>query len=169
MADDLAARMRQELRQANAARKSDDIVQFIRDRWSLFCSSRRMMDNICEELDQQNDLTPTALCAALSVDPAVVFRKSKLAESAEAVLDYPKSAVCKAFEKAVEKRCANGVEQDLCMLVVAGARTIVVTNVEPKPVEGAWHMTYVNASGRDVYVFKAEHLEARLPAIFSKD
>jgi hypothetical protein len=77
--------------------------------------------------------------------------------------------VCKAFEKAVEKGRANGVEQDLCMLVVAGARTIVVTNVEPKPVEGAWHMTYVNASGRDVYVFKAEHLEARLPAIFSKD
>lgn len=168
MADDLATRMRKELKQANEARKSDDIVQFMRDKWSLFCSSKRMMDSICEELEQQGELTPTGLSEALDIDPAVMFRKSKLTESAEAVLDYPKSAVCKAFEKTVEKQRLHGVEQDLCLLVVAGARTIVVTNIEPRPVEGTWHMTYVNAKGRDVYVFKAEQLQARLPTIFSK-
>lgn len=170
MADDMLARFKKELRHANEARKSDDIVRFIRDKWSLFCSSKRALESICEELEQQDSLTPTDLCTALNVDASIRFRKSKLAESAEALMDYPKSAIRKAYDKVIESWRYEGVEQDLCLVVVAGERSIVVTNIVPKPLEGTWTIHYIyEGAQRDVFLFKADKLQERLPSIFKKD
>lgn len=158
----LADQFREGLRQAEKERKSDDIVQFMRTNWKLFCSSRRRMEDACEDLYQRDDLNPTALAEALRLPECVLFKKVKVVDTAKTLLRLKSSDLYKTFTGL--QRVKDG--QDTCLLVVAGGHTLVMTNMATSLPPGYVDVRIKDENDRFVSVFPAEDAQARLPLVF---
>jgi hypothetical protein len=158
----LADQFREGLKQAVKERKSDDIVQFIRTNWKLFCSSRRRMEDVCEDLSQRDDLNPTALADALGLPDCILFKKVKVVDTAKTLLRLKSSELYKTFTGL--QRVKDG--QETCLLVVAGGHTLVMTNMSTKLPPGYVDVRINDENDRCVSVFPAEDAPARLPLVF---
>lgn len=158
----LAEQFREGLKQAKREQKSDDIVQYMRDHWKLFCSSRKEMESICEELGQRGDLSPTALADALGLPDCILFKKVKVVDTAKTLLRLKTSDLYKTFTGL--KRVQDG--QDTCLLVVAGGHTLVMTNMRPELPPGLVDIRIKDEEGRAISVFPADDAPQRLPRVF---
>lgn len=130
------------LRNASKQRKSDDIVEFMRAHWRMFCSSRNTMLLICKELEQQGDLTPGALADALGVDRMVRFKKVKMVDMAKLVINPANHPLYRKF-KELEAVSKDG----LVLVFVCGERSLVMTNTSVPREPDAVIMDVVDAAG----------------------
>ena len=159
----LAEQFKAGLRQAKKEQKSDDIVQFMRDNWKLFCSSRKRMDNICEELEQQGQLNPTALSAALDLDERILFKRVKIVDTADAMLNLPKSDLYKTFIGL--DRVKN--HKEACLIAVAGKFSSVLTDMATVLPEGTVELRMKESDGRYITLFRVGDAARRMPALFT--
>lgn len=151
------------------ARKDSEVVDFMRAHWKCFCESRARMSALCQELDGRNDLSPEALSEALGLH-SVVFRRAKVAEAVGLLVDPCKSPLLRAYRRALGERAkaegSTGVS--LCMFIVAGRRSLVVTNMRPERVPGSACLRIDNDGDEDISVFEAGQALKRLPGLFSQ-
>jgi len=156
------------------ARASDDIVSFIRAHWRWFTWSRKHMDAICDELEQQGPVTPAGLCDALQVPSCVVFKKAKIVDAAKVLLAAGKSDIVASFRDYVKGLADAGRDTDVCMFVVAGtteSRPLVVTNMPTETVPGLVHLYIAGAADRpdpDIHIFPATDAPLRMPNLFNR-
>ena len=158
---DVLDMFKQGLKEARRQQKSDEIVTFIRAHWKFFCQSRASMDTLCEELEQHQDLSPTALADALGLPSCLVFKRVKVVDTAKTILHPLKSALFKLFLEQVEKR------GKVCLLAVAGEHSFVITNLKTERVPGLVHISVPDVEGvGDVSIFLADDAPYRLPSVF---
>lgn len=171
--DNLLDAFRKGLKEARKQRKSDDILAFIRHNWHLFCKSRDLLDQLCEELEQRGDLSVTSLAQALGLPDCMYFKKAPVVDTAKLVLRLESSSVYRAFVNLVEKeRERRGCSHDpfVCLFVVAGAHSLVITNMRTRIVPGLAVHCMPAAEGRDdVHIFPAADAMERLPSLFRKE
>lgn len=166
---ELSAMFRAGLRREARQRKSDDLVEFMRSEWRLFAPSRKAMDSLCEELAQRDDLSVDALCEALKVPEYVLFRKVKVAETARTLLRFATSESYKAFNREREKARADHRAPGLCLFLVAGDHTLVLTNLRVEEVTGLLSVRMPEAVGLGVSVFPASDAPARMSWLFGRE
>lgn len=163
--DTMLQTFKSELAAAKKQRKTDDILDFMRSNWRLFCPSRSQLEIIWEELEQQGNLNPTVLADALGVPDCVMFKKLKVVETAKAILKLPKSQLYKTFQSTKQKLNGRG----LCLIAVAGEHTLVVTDLHTERVPGLVHMEYITEEGDTINVFPADDAPSRMPTIFKRE
>lgn len=168
MPDNLVSMFRKGIRAAEKQAKSDDILDFIKKNWKLFASSKRLVEDLCEELQQHGDLSVTALAEALGIPDCVLFKKIKVVDSAKLMLRAARSPLFALFNKAVEERRQAGhATPELCLFLVAGEHSLVLTNMITRRVPGSCQLMLTPDTGdSDVHVFGYADAPARLPALF---
>lgn len=168
MPDSLVSMFRKEIRAAEKQAKSDDILDFIKKNWKLFASSKRHVEDLCEELQQRGDLSVTALAEALGIPDCVFFKKIKVVDTAKFMLRASRSPLLALFNKTVEERSQAGhATPELCLFLVAGEHSLVLTNMITRRVPGGCQLLLTSESGdSDIHVFGYTDAPARLPALF---
>ena len=173
MADALLEAFFSNAKEERRERKNDELIDFVRTHPALFHSSARQMSLLCEELRQRGELTLPALCEALGLSDMLLFRRAKLVEAAGLMMNPLKSPLYKKFLKAVQdRRAESGKDYDpeLVVVVVAGARSLVITNLIPRRVPGLVHLSVPAEEGHeDVHIFPVADAAARLPRIFKQE
>ena len=166
MVEDALAAFRQNLKEERKQRKSDEIISFIRNNWKLFSPSAAYMRGVCEELEQRGELTVSDLCDALDVPSCVMFKKVKAVDASSLLLNVRSSPIYKLYMEKAES--ADG----LVLVVVAGERSLIVTDRRTEQVPGLVHV-YVkgdeSAGTRDINIFTVKDAQMRLPSIFRKE
>lgn len=169
--DNLVALFRKGLNNAKKQQKSDAILDFIRQNWRLFCSSKRLLEDQIELLEQQEDLSVTALSEALGIPDSILFKKVKVVDTAKMILKSSSNPIYNLFMEQVAKRTPVGKhEKELCLILVAGAHTMIITNMRTKRVPGLVHLTIPGEEGHeDVNIFHVSDAVARLPELFTPE
>ena len=166
MADALLDVFANDVKESIKARKSEDILDFIRKNWKLFCTTRQQMDIIAEELSQRGELTVTNLCDALCLPDYVVFKKAKIVDTAGLVMRPKTSALYKLFKKTLEQRAPSRL---LCLIVVAGEHTVAISNLRAsKAAPGKVNMsiTAEEDGEDDIHIIPYTDLQDRYPTLF---
>jgi len=154
------------LKEGAKQRKSAEILDFMRTHWELFCTSKTQMNTICEELAQRNELTPTDLANSCGMPPNLLFKQAKVVSAAELVLDPLASPLYKQFKQQRDKMSDERNEAVLCIIVVAGARSVIITNMTPRIVPGLVHITIPETGHNDVHIIPVKDALARMPYMF---
>jgi len=165
----LAEAFKAGLRAANRAVKSDEIVEYVRRNWRYFSPTRRNMEELCQELSSRGELTVTGLADALGLPSEVVFKKAKLVDAANLVLKMQTSPLYRLFMDTLEGRREKCQGARLCLVVVAGDRTLVMTDMPTRTVPGLTHLFVAFADGEAVNVFPIEDAPLRLPSVFNQE
>ena len=172
MADALLDVFRQEVKQARKQQKSDDIITFMRKNWKLFCSSKQYMDMCVEELVNRHELSVTALADSLGLPKYVMFKKVKVIDTAKTLLHFKTSSLYKLFCDTRDKMTNSGRGMFLCLFVVAGDHTMVITNLTCRRVPGLVHMFVADPDNDeyvDINIMPSEDLPLRLPTLFNHE
>lgn len=156
-----------ELKQAKAQQKSDDIIQFIVDNCTMFGTSKADVKKVCDELSQYNDLSVTALAEALYIPDYIVFMKAKVVDTAKLVLKFTTSSIYKSFVAELDKRRDMGMSKYLCLVLVAGRHSMVITNMNVCDYGGLVKLCLMSDLGRDeINVFMFKDAAKRMPHVF---
>lgn len=165
--DSLVEMFRAGLKEARKQRKSDDILDFIRNNWKLFSKSRQELESVYDELEQRGDLSVTAVAEALGLPDTLLFKKVKLVDTAKLVLQFESSSLYTLFMDQVARRTTGSRPAELCLVAVAGAHTMVVTNMPTRRVAGTVQLCKVMEDGtNDVHVFSVRDAQVRMPGLF---
>ena len=169
MPDALLDAFANDVKESIKARKSEDILEFIRKNWRLFCATRQQMDMICEELVQRGELTVSALCDALCLPDHVVFKKAKVVDTAGLVMRPRTSALFKLYKRTLEQRAPSRL---LCLIVVAGEHTVAISNLRAsKAAPGKVNM-FITAEDEDmddIHIIPYTDLAERYPTLFTHE
>ena len=142
--------------------KSNDIIQFIQDNWKLFTRTRSEMSGVVSQLGNQLPYTVDALCDALGVPNNVFFKRSPVKDVADAIINFPTSPLLDLFMKckAVSR---NG---EACLVLVAGRKSIVITNMQTSFDVAQYDIWFRNDED-ELHIFKVSDANFRLPNIFN--
>lgn len=176
MAEDALLQMAQNIRKGMKSareRDSEGVLEWIIGNPRVLGVSRSRMSLLSEELRQHDDLSVSSLCEALGLPECLLFRKAKLPDAAKLAMSPLASPLYRKFVKAVaERRKESGKDCDpeLCVIVVAGTRSMVITNLIPRTVPGLVHVYVPAEEGHeDIHIFPVADAAARLPRIFNKE
>ena len=155
---DMRAAYQQERRQ----QKSNDIIQFITEHWKLFARSRSEMSAVTSQLGNQLPHTVDALCDALGLPTNVFFKRSPVKDVAAAILNFPSSQLLELFQKckAVVK---NG---EACLVLVAGQKSIVITNMQTS-FDNCKYDIWYRCDDDEIHIFHIRDAAMRLPNLFT--
>jgi hypothetical protein len=153
----------QQAKRQSRNRKSDDIIEFIKKYWRLFCSSRYDMRNAVEQLGTTVPYSVDALCDLLGVPTNVLFKKVKVIDTSAALLDFEKSELFNQFVNL----CQSFKSGEVCLFAVAGQRSLIITNMQTDYVEGRMHLLFKSMGNLpDIHVFRPEDAPLRIPTLF---
>ena len=157
---------KQGLKEAKKQRKTDDILEFMKKNWKLFCSSKAEMDSLVDEMYQQGGGSVDRLADMLGLPETVLFKKVKLVDTADMLLNLMKSPMYKLFLGQREK--SPHLAHGLCIFFVAGDHTLVMTDMSTERVPGLVHISIPDEDlGGSLEVFKASEAPLRLPRLFN--
>lgn len=164
--DGFLAAFKKGLNEARRQRKTDDILEFIRNNWRLFCSSKARMDSLFEEMHQQGGCSVDVIADMLGLPEGVLFKKVKTTDVADLFLHTKTSALFKLFQK--KRDLAGPGVRGLLIFFVAGESTVVVTDMaEVRTAPGLVHLSVPSEdTGTKIEVFRAEDAPLRLPLLF---
>lgn len=152
------------LKQQRAARKSDDIIEFIESHWRFFVSRRREMKEALAQLGTpQFPYTVDSLCDLLGIPDNVYFKRLKCADVGAEVLSFGTSKLLKTFED-----CLAMGHREVLLFAVAGKKSICVTNMQTSFAEGQF-ICYIKRgeNDRDIHLFLADQAQERLPSLLT--
>ena len=155
------------LKDARKQRKSDELLDFIIGNWSLFCSSKACMDQVVEELVQYDDLSVTALAEALGIPSYVIFKKVKMVDTARVYLSRTKSPLYKLYKEQLEKRRTGITDPALCLFLVAGNHTLVMTNTDVLELQDSFNVHIPSQGHRTIHVFPYLEAPLKMPSVFN--
>ncbi len=143
--------------------KSNDIIDFIDKHWMLFCSSRQEYRQLKSQLGDVVPYTVDALCDLLGVPDNVLFKKVKIFDTSVALLDFEKSALFKQFVEC----CGTIRSGEVCLIAVAGERSLIITNMQTNFVEGRMHLLFKSMGNlADIHIFRPQDAPLRIPTLF---
>ena len=141
-------------------RRSDDIVDWIRDNASRLRRSKHAVYDAERQLQQQGlDLTVDNLCDQLGLPDNLYFKRVVFEDNKLTLWNLPKSPLIDVF-----KRCRkHGGHKELAVVAVSGKHSMVATNMQVH-LETAPIVCYIkDPEVGDIYVFPAVELQERLP------
>lgn len=155
-----------ELKAQQKVKRSDDILDFIRDHWRFFVAKKYEMTNALDQLGKTVPYTVDALCDQLCMPESVYFKRSPVAQIGEAMVDFPHSALMKTFIEC----CGKSRHGEVCLFVVSGKHSLCITNMQTTFEPGRF-ICYYKSKGdlADVHVFKADDAAVRLPNMFNPE
>lgn len=143
--------------------KSDEIITFIKENWRLFCSTRSAMKNALDMLGTQVEYTVDALCDQLGIPPNVFFKRSPVKDVTWAILDFENSPFMQMFIKC----CNQSQNGEACLFVVAGLKSIIITNMQTHFNPGSMIMYFKSMGDMpDIHVFSVRDAANRMPNMF---
>lgn len=166
-ATDFAALMKAEYKAQKQQQKSEDIIEFIRSNWPIFCAKRRDMDDAVEQLGVTLPYSVDSLCSLLAMPADVWFKRSPVADITKAVLNFKDSAFHKLFEQ-----CRNAsTNGEACLFIVAGTQSLVITNMQTSIPDNCMVCYYKtpDENENDIHIFKAKEANVRLATLFQND
>ena len=149
--------------------KSDDIIEFIKSNWKLFTARRSDMVTAVQSLGSPGvPYSVDGLCDVLGIPSNVLFKRSPVKDVGNAILDFPKTKLFELFRKCIEVR--DVTDQEICLFVVAGLKSIVITNMSTSYCCGGM-LCYFPMGSRenDIHIFKAADAPYRMPQLFKHD
>lgn len=158
-------RMQANYRQQAKQQKSDDIIEFIKSNWKFFVSRRGEMTTAVQSLGTSGQpYSVDGLCDVLGVPTNVLFKRSPVKDIGAAMLDFPNSQLWKLFMK-----CSEAVGSEICLFIVAGTKSICITDMQTRMEPGTMLIHFVPAieSVQDIHIFKAKEAPERLPNLFN--
>lgn len=155
---DMKAAYQQERRQ----QKSNDIIQFITANWKLFARSRSEMSAVTQQLGNQLPYTVDALCDALGLPNCLFFKRSPVKDVAGAILNFPGSQLLELFMKC-KAVTSNG---EACLVLVAGTKSIVITNMQTTFDNCQYDIWFRNGED-EIHIFHIRDAQIRLPKLFN--
>lgn len=163
--DDIKAFMgdiSQAYKQEKRLQKSNDIIQFIQANWKLFTRTRSEMSGAVSQLGNQLPYTVDALCDTLGVPNNVFFKRSPVKDVADAIINFPTSPLLELFMKC-KAASRNG---EACLVLVAGRKSIVITNMQTNFDVAQYDIWFRNGDD-ELHIFKIADANFRLPNIFN--
>lgn len=146
--------------------KTDDIIEFIAANWRLFTCSRAQMKQAVDSLGMRGTTySVDSLCDLLGVPPYVFFKRSPVKDVGAAILNFKRSKLYELFEKC--SLSMNSNSHLACLFVVAGTKSIVITNMQTTIPENGLVCYVPSASGYDIHIFRADEAHLRLPNLFN--
>lgn len=155
---DIAQAYKQEKRQ----QKSNDIICFIADHWKLFTRTRADMMAVVGELGNRLPYTVDALCDGLGLPNNVFFKRMPVKDVAAAILNFPRSPLLDLFLKCKEV----SYNKEACLVLVAGTRSIVITNMQTSFDNCQYDIWFRNGED-ELHIFKIDDAPLRLPNLFN--
>lgn len=157
------------LKEEKKQRKSNEILDFIVEHPLLFCSSKAVMNERLEEIRQQDDYNVTALADVLGLPDYVLFKKVKVVDTAKTFLHSTKSPLFKLYIEQLDKRRKRpDTDPPLCIIMVAGEHTMIISNVGCQLVPGIVNMIVPGeGSHADIHMFTAKEAPLRMPKVFN--
>lgn len=144
-----------------AARRSDEVFDWVLANWKLFAVTKSLIRSAIEEADTSFGHTEDGLASALGL-PSSVFLVRGKAENVKAryLFNAESSPLLETFDK-LARKAGSG---DVAVIYVAGALSVVITTMQTTPLTGASEVV-VDRPGGQVHIFPAAQLNARLPQI----
>ena len=167
MMEAMRARLKADYRQQANQQKSDDIIEFIKSNWKFFVSRRGEMTTAVQSLGTPgHPYSVDGLCDVLGVPTNVLFKRSPVKDVGAAILDFPNSQLWKLFMK-----CSEAVGEEICLFVVAGTKSICITDMQTRMESGTMliHFVPVVDSVQDIHIFKVKEAPERLPNLFNHE
>lgn len=160
---DFMASMSVAYAQQKKQQKSDEIIEFIKEHWNFFCGRRSDMKNAVDMLGSQVEHTVDALCDQLGIPSNVYFKRSPVVDVSGAILNFENSKLMELFVKC----CSMSPRGEACLFVVAGKKSIVITNMQTTFYPGALIM-YFKSLGEmpDIHIFSVNDAPKRMPNLF---
>lgn len=160
--DSFMADMKAAYQQEKRQQKSNDIIQFIVDHWKLFARSRSEMSAVTRQLGNQLPYTVDALCDALGLPTYLFFKRSPVKDVAGAILSVPGSSLLELFLKC-KAVTSNG---EACLVLVAGAKSIVITNMQTN-FDNCQYDIWYRCNDDEIHIFHIKDAALRLPKLFN--
>ena len=161
-------RIKRSYQQQAKQQKSDDIIEFIKSNWKLFTARRSDMVTAVQSLGSPGvPYSVDGLCDVLGIPSNVLFKRSPVKDVGNAILDFPKTKLFELFRKCIEVR--DVTEQEICLFVVAGLKSIVITNMSTSYCGGMMCYLPTGSHESDIHIFKAADAPYRLPQLFKHD
>ena len=165
--DEMVAAMQASMKTQRAQQKSEDIIHFIRDNWRLFCKSKGQMQEYVRQLGTPGvPYSVDSLCDMLGVPDNVYFKRAPVKDIGNAVLNFQNTKLYNIYQKCSEAQN----ERDVCIFVVAGKSSIVITDMPTQfpPDDMICYMPN-GGSKNDIQIFRASDASYRLPNLFEND
>lgn len=164
--DEMAAAMRASMKTQRAQQKSEDIIDFIRSNWRFFCRSKGEMEEYVHSMGSNGvPYGVDSLCDMLGIPTNVFFKRSPVKDIGGAILDFRKSKLFELFTNCSLNMNSNS--HLACLFVVAGKKSIVITNMQTTVPDQGMVCYTPSSSGYDIHIFKAEEAPLRLPNLFN--
>lgn len=163
--DDIKAFMgdiAQAYKQEKRLQKSNDIICFITDHWKLFTRTRSEMLAVVNQLGNQVPYTVDALCDGLGVPDNVFFKRMPVKDVAGAIINFTTSPLLELFLKCK----AASRNREACLVLVAGKKSIVVTNMQTSFDICQYDIWFRNGED-ELHIFKIDDAPHRLPNLFN--
>lgn len=156
--------LKEAVKQQRREQKSDDIIMFISSNWRIFSRQGKAgMNNAMEMLGRDVPYKVDSLCDLLGIPDNVYFKRSPVADIGGALLNFPGSSLLKLFEACV----AQSANREACLFVVAGQKSICITNMQTRFEEAVYDFFYRHPD-YEIHVFKAADAVHRLKNLFNK-
>lgn len=161
--NDFMTAMSEAYREQRRQQKSDDIIEFIKIHWNLFCSRKDEMRNALDMLGTSVPYTVDALCDQLSIPANVFFKRSPVRDIEGALLNFPDSKFLELFTSC----CRTSKNGEVCLFIIAGKKSLVLTNMQTSFNPGDVVM-YFKSMGElpDIHIFKVDDAPKRMPTLF---
>ena len=148
-------------KQQRGLQKTDDIIDFIKTHWKLFCRSRNEMMAAANAMGTNGiKYGVDSLCDQLAVPGNIFFKRSPVKDIGKAILNFRKSKLFEMFLGCCRPEFGN----EACVFVVAGQSSIVITNMQTH-LDNADLLCYIRSNGtaNDIHIFRADEAPLRLP------
>ncbi len=155
---DLGAAYKQEKR----IQKSNDIIDFIATHWRFFVAKRATMQGVMQQLGGPVPFTVDSLCDQLGIPQFVYFKRSPVADIGGTLLDFEGSKLYELFNKCIQ----NAPHHEACLFVVAGKKSICITNMQIHFETCKYDFRYWDGD-TEIHIFKASEAAERLPNLFN--
>ena len=152
----------QAYKQQKRIQKSDDILTWIEENWKLFCFKKAQMTAAVSQLGQKVPYTVDSLCDLLAIPNNVYFKRSPVADIGGTLLSFEGSKLFELFQKCQQ------VAGECCLFVVAGKKSICITNMQTHFENCKYDFWYRDGS-TEIHIFKATEVNDRLPNLFNKE
>lgn len=163
---DLVAALKQDQQIKRTERKEDEIMSWMRDHWSFFAPTRKQFQLAMSQLGDVFPYTSEGLCAALTVPDEIQITKIPYADALKPMIDFKDSGFEQKFIDRVDKLASR----QLALILVSGARSLVVTNMNIVWNAGVTVAQYLPVAKTEeigtITIFQAKYAPLMIPGLF---
>lgn len=163
---DLVASLKADQQVKKSEKKEEEIISWMTEHWSWFAPSRRQFMSTKNQLGDVFPYSADGLCAALAVPDEVQLMKIPYADALKPMLDFKSTGLEEKFLERVAKVDSG----QLALILVSGARSLVVTNMNVVWGPGITVVEYLPTQQTKevgtMHIFQAVNGPAMLPSLF---